>query len=1170
MVEDAGFVVLPGSERAALPGAVVAGPIDSSERIEVTLITRRREELPPELIGGRWVLSRDELSARHGADPADLALIADVLTRYGIEVVNIDVAGRRVIAAGTIAMMEEVFGASLQRVISPPLMAGQGMELHRYREGVLRLPAELDGIVLAVLGLDDRPQARPHARRADHGAVHLPLTPPQVAEIYRFPPGTDGSGQSLAFVELGGGFSASDLDLYFSGLGLATPSVTTVGVDGASHAPGQDPFGTDVEVVPNVEIAGAVAPGAVQNVYFAPNTDRGFVDAVTTAVHADSTPTAVGISWGHSEDSWTAQARVAMDQALADAAALGITVCVSAGNNGSGDAVDDGGAHVDFPASSPHALACGGTSLQTDPATSAITSETVWNEGPRGGATGGGVSNVFGLPLWQATAGVPLRAGTGQPGRGVPDVAGNADPATGYQVLIDGQPTVVGGTSAVAALWAGLTCRLVQATGRPLGAIHQQLYAGLSPGTLPHGFRSITEGNNGAYSAGPGWDACTGLGSPDGASLSAHLADPVIFHGQSPAPPSEIFGYGDYTPIDIRNRTVTADGGDRGGDDLVADSPGEPLALEEVAEPRVVNVMLADQSGGRLPETTALAPVASYLLRVWLGLRADASVVINPTPLPLRDLVPTSSAGWWFDVVVASTDVDIKTSAQRVFLPLNGASWVCSCTGIEHSCRPRDRRPYLDIPFGTRSGTGPASLRCTVYNRNNAIQSIRLAFAVGADPTSATRIHGVVDYSLADDLALAEALPPRRLNVLTNESEAGTHTILVKGEDVQPVTVNLTESAASEVLRSVRRELTLITLGRDEKTTQYDQDNAAPVEQLTKDLETMAHLGSAFWEKTVPIGTDQDVLRPLLTTTATIQIARVTSTVFPWAIVYDYPHLLSDPWVPCDLLKHWPESRSVLAKYPEACPFASQHHPLNTLCPFGFWGFRHLIEQPPSVLRGRLRTTLAVPAGARAATVRSLNLDESITAGHLRHLRTCLAPRFALADCDSRDDFVSAIDTPLPLIYFYCHGRTASLGDRGVDLLVPYLEIGHDEMIGTGDLNAWAAAGQWHRERWRDVPPLVFINGCKTAALSPEQIVTFVDAFAGAEAAGVIGTEIAVAQPLASEFAQAFYGHLMADSAMTVGQALRRARFDFLAKGNITGLVYTAFCSMDLILEPTP
>ena len=145
------------------------------------------------------------------------------------------------------------------------------------------------------------------------------------------------------------------------------------------------------------------------------------------------------------------------------------------------------------------------------------------------------------------------------------------------------------------------------------------------------------------------------------------------------------------------------------------------------------------------------------------------------------------------------------------------------------------------------------------------------------------------------------------------------------------------------------------------------------------------------------------------------------------------------------------------------------------------------------MLRGRLRTTLSVPGGAHAAAVRSLNLDQHLTASHLQHLHDCLAPRFALTDCDSRDDFIAAIDTPaLPLIYFYCHGRIARLGDSGVDLPVPYLEIGHDEMLGTGDLNAWAAAGQWHRERWLDVPPLVFINGCKTVALSPEQVVTFV------------------------------------------------------------------------------
>jgi len=185
--------------------------------------------------------------------------------------------------------------------------------------------------------------------------------------------------------------------------------------------------------------------------------------------------------------------------------------------------VSDGRSHADFPASSPHALACGGTSLRVDTATGAVSAETVWNDGAQGGATGGGVSDSFGLPGWQASAGVPGQAGTGRAGRGVPDVAGNADPRTGYRVRVDGQDTVVGGTSAVAPLWAALICRLAQATGRSFGLMQPLLYAGVSAGTTAAGFRDITQGNNGAYTAGPGWDACTGLGVPDGAALAARL-----------------------------------------------------------------------------------------------------------------------------------------------------------------------------------------------------------------------------------------------------------------------------------------------------------------------------------------------------------------------------------------------------------------------------------------------------------------------------------------------------------------------------------------------------------------------------------------------------------------------------------------------------------------------
>jgi kumamolisin len=298
--------------------------------------------------------------------------------------------------------------------------------------------------------------------------------------------------------------------------------VTAIGVDGADNVPGQDPNGADPEVLLDIEVIGAIAPKAAISVYFAPNTDSGFVDAVTQAAHADPAPAAISISWGQSEDSWTASARTALDQAIVDAVGTGITVTVAAGDNGSSDGATGGAVHVDFPASSPHALACGGTRLEANTSTDTITSETVWNDGSSGGSTGGGVSDAFALPSWQQSVGVPASSG-GATGRGVPDVAGNADPQTGYSIRVDGKDMVVGGTSAVAPLWAALIARIVQSTGSPLGLAQPALYQGAAAGTDAAGFRDITSGNNGAYSAGPGWDACTGLGSPDGSALLGRL-----------------------------------------------------------------------------------------------------------------------------------------------------------------------------------------------------------------------------------------------------------------------------------------------------------------------------------------------------------------------------------------------------------------------------------------------------------------------------------------------------------------------------------------------------------------------------------------------------------------------------------------------------------------------
>jgi len=523
-LSDPSLVQLSSSTRAPLAGARPAGPLDTSERAELTLVLRRRADLPAGLVAGPTVLTSGELAERYGADPADTELVRQTLTGLGLAVTAVHPASRRVKVAGTLGELSGVFGVTLQLVTS----TGPGGQVvtHRYREGALYLPAALAGVVLAVLGLDTRPQFRAHFRTAPAAAAAAGTSypPNQVADLYGFPAGTTGAGQTIAVIELGGGFSASDLSTYFGGLNIAVPSVTAVSVDGASNAPGSDPTGADVEVNLDIDVIGAAAPGAAQLVYFAPNNgDQGFVDAISDAAHASPAPIAISISWGQSEDSWTAQGRSAMDAALADAAVLGITVCAASGDNGSGDAVTDGQAHADFPASSPHALGCGGTKLLASAGT--ITSEVVWNETATGhGAGGGGVSDQFALPSWQATAGVPAQAnGTSGGGRGVPDVAGNADPETGYQVYADGQAQVVGGTSAVAPLWAALVSRLAEATGQRFGLIQPALYAGVTPGADVPGLRDITSGDNGAYTAGPGWDACTGLGSPDGAGLVARL-----------------------------------------------------------------------------------------------------------------------------------------------------------------------------------------------------------------------------------------------------------------------------------------------------------------------------------------------------------------------------------------------------------------------------------------------------------------------------------------------------------------------------------------------------------------------------------------------------------------------------------------------------------------------
>ncbi len=512
------YVSLPGSERPLLAGASSAGRLGPDERVEVTVVLRpdpeRAGDVPDiEAMGDRPAperpyLSREDLALRRGASAADVAAVQRFAAAHGLEVTEVDRPRRRVVLAGPAPAMNDAFRVNLERFEHPG-------GTYRGHTGPVSVAPELVPAVVAVLGLDDRPQADFRLRPAARGGTSY--TPVQVAAAYDYPQDVDGSGRTIAFVELGGGYRPDDLATYFTNLGLRVPVVQDVPVDGGANAPTGDPSGPDGEVMLDLEVAGAVANGSRLVVYFAPNTDQGFVDAVSAAVH-DSTnqPCAISISWGGPESNYTATARTAFENVLTDAALVGVTVCVAAGDNGSTDGVGDGRNHVDYPASSPRVLACGGTSLVMSG--SAVASEVVWNDQPADGATGGGVSAVFPVPAWQGGAGVPPSANPGGgAGRGVPDVAGDADPATGYQVRVDGTDTVVGGTSAVAPLWSALIALAGQRIGHPMGFVNPLLYKN------PVAFRDITSGSNGAYQAGPGWDACTGLGSPAGTRVVGAL-----------------------------------------------------------------------------------------------------------------------------------------------------------------------------------------------------------------------------------------------------------------------------------------------------------------------------------------------------------------------------------------------------------------------------------------------------------------------------------------------------------------------------------------------------------------------------------------------------------------------------------------------------------------------
>ena len=544
MATSGKFVKLAGSQKKPYSAGNVVREVNSDERVEITLILRRPPEKGPLLhaasamnvgqqrIRERSYLTHSQFNERHGSSSEDLAKVEAFAREHELTVVDVNSGARSIKLSGPLGKLVSLFPVD---------------ELHEYEgptgrfrahSGPVSIPTELAGIVTAVFGLDTRPAVRP--RTISAAPKTTTFTVPQLAGLYNFPQHLDGSGQCIAIVAMndasdgtatGGGFRQSDLQAYFGSMGLPVPRVTTVSVDGGANLPGPAP-GYDSEITLDIEVAGASAAGARLVVYFAPNSDKGFIDCVNSALHDSvNKPSVISISWGAEEESDVQLAR-GLDEAFQDSAQLGVTICVATGDLGSADQIPpemDGKPHVDSPSSSPFALACGGTKLKLDGNT--ILKETVWNDGVRNplgtGAGGGGISSLFDRPSYQDGLTLP-KSSAGTEGRGLPDVAGHAATSAGYQVVINGKTTAMGGTSAVTPLFAGLIARInehLAASGKPhAGFINPLIYK------APASFRDITEGNNDltgqlkVYHAGPGWDPCTGLGVPDGVKLLETLA----------------------------------------------------------------------------------------------------------------------------------------------------------------------------------------------------------------------------------------------------------------------------------------------------------------------------------------------------------------------------------------------------------------------------------------------------------------------------------------------------------------------------------------------------------------------------------------------------------------------------------------------------------------------
>lgn len=319
-----------------------------------------------------------------------------------------------------------------------------------------------------------------------HASPAVTFDAKSLAERYGYPtPGLH--PVNVAIISLGGGYAWADIVGYCNRYNLPRPVVRDYSIDGAKNDYTGDPNSADGENALDIQnVIGSTGGKVGVRIFFAQNTDQSFANAVQ-AVADMNTCVACTISWGTDERNGNNAAMIA---AIQNCKNLHIPVFCASGDDGSSDG--DPGNNVDAPASLPPSVGAGGTSL-------AGGTESCWT------GSGGGVSKLYPKNPWQPMIGL-----TKNQMRGVPDLALNADPNSGYPILLKGTWYTFGGTSAVGPMLAGgVACVASNTTQRIKDFIETIYKSNLAT--------DIIKGSNGAFKSVSGYDYCTGLGVPNAA-----------------------------------------------------------------------------------------------------------------------------------------------------------------------------------------------------------------------------------------------------------------------------------------------------------------------------------------------------------------------------------------------------------------------------------------------------------------------------------------------------------------------------------------------------------------------------------------------------------------------------------------------------------------------------